>query len=645
MRRIVTGIVAIAVVVGGLGWALWPRDGEAAYVVAAASRGTVAQQLTLVGPVERENQAVLSYDSPGIVTGVGVRVGDQVVAGQPIATLDAAPLRLSVLQARATLAQAEAQLDADLTARDAGTSGSTVGLPAAGGGAGAGTGGTATGGGTGQPGASGSGETPGLPGGADQLGELTRALESVRQAVTHQQQVCTPVFTTLQRLRELGTKPSSLTDLPLPDLPRPTAGTSTTGVPTTTAPSAPAAGAPPADAGPVNPGLTTTASSGDATSSSPTPNVTTPTAEASAGPSGEPAPTASGGPTTTQPTGRPTDGPTSLPDWFPTEWPDDLPIGTITGFFTSFEECSTAMGQTAQAEAVAAQAIGAASQALAQANQQADAALTQARAELEEAAKRAAEEAVRQAQAQIAEQLARLSGGAVTDATIARDRATVLDARQRLETAEINLAAATLTTPVGGTVGALDLVVGESSAGRSVTIVGAGAARIQVEVPLAHRVLVMPGTSATIGQLASGHTLAGQVHTLSVLPSSGAAPTYTAQVLTDDADQTLPAGSWAEATLSLRTAADVLTVPASAVTKITDTTGTVQVAATPRATTADTVTVVTGSVGGGRVEIVSGLREGQWVVLADRRVPVPGGLAQYQPLQRSGGGASPTPNR
>ena len=259
------------------------------------------------------------------------------------------------------------------------------------------------------------------------------------------------------------------------------------------------------------------------------------------------------------------------------------------------------------------------------------------------AAQRASEEAVRQAQAQIEAQLQALAGGTVTDATIARDRATLLDARQRLENAESDLAAATVTSPISGTVGALDFVVGESSAGRSATVVGAGAARVTVDVPLAVRALVSPGTRATLGQLASARTLTGQVVTVSVLESvSVGAPVYPADVLADDPEGTLHAGSYAEVTLLLRTASDVLTVPVSALTKVTDTTGTLEVVDRARSTEASTVTVVTGSVGDGRVEIVSGLSEGQIVVLADRRLPVPGGLGQYQSIRVS---ASPTPTR
>ena len=77
-----------------------------------------------------------------------------------------------------------------------------------------------------------------------------------------------------------------------------------------------------------------------------------------------------------------------------------------------------------------------------------------------------------------------------------------------------------------------------------------------------------------------------------------------------------------------------------AVTKTSENAGTVQVAGDAYATTADTVTVATGRQGDGRIEITSGLREGQLVVLADRRLPVPGGLGADM---GRGSSASPTP--
>ena len=43
--------------------------------------------------------------------------------------------------------------------------------------------------------------------------------------------------------------------------------------------------------------------------------------------------------------------------------------------------------------------------------------------------------------------------------------------------------------------------------------------------------------------------------------------------------------------------------------------------------------------GQGKVEVISGLADGQLVVLADRRLPVPGGIGQYAPPSQ----ASPEP--
>ena len=153
------------------------------------------------------------------------------------------------------------------------------------------------------------------------------------------------------------------------------------------------------------------------------------------------------------------------------------------------------------------------------------------------------------------------------------------------------------------------------------------------------RALVAPGVAARVGQLASPATLDGQVTGVSVLPGAGGTPHYETTVVTDDPDQTLHPGSWADVTLTLAQAADVLTVPSSAVTKITDTTGTVEVVGAAMDQTADTVTVVTGRTGQGKVEVVSGLADGQLVVLADRRLPVPGGIGQYVPPSQ----ASPEP--
>ncbi len=250
-----------------------------------------------------------------------------------------------------------------------------------------------------------------------------------------------------------------------------------------------------------------------------------------------------------------------------------------------------------------------------------------------------------EAQRALAEQLAGQFGRPVTDATLAADRARVLEARQRLDRAERALGNATLTSPVDGVVGSLDLRRGESSVGRSVVVVGDGAARMTIEVPLSLRALVSPGLDAGVGGLGSRRDLPGRVTSVSVVPTSPTGtPTYTATIVVDDPDQTLRGGIRAEAELTLRTAADVLTIPVSAATRTADDTATVEVVTGATATTAEVVAVETGTVGTSHLEVLSGLEAGQLVVLADRRLPLPGGLSQYQAL-RPGATPTPTPGR
>lgn len=587
-RGRVAGVAAVVAAVGLVVALLaWPRPAEASYVTAPASRGTITETTTLVGRVERAGQATVSYTTPGLVTAVLVRVGDSVSAGQQLVTIDDGPLRVAVLQARAQLAQAEAQLDADLAAQRSGASRTATGL--------------------GSLPTSGAAAPPAAPPGAGSttppayLTAMNASLTNLQTAASAQMTQCAPVFAALQRLR----------DLQVPTHPVRTPTPSASGTPS---PSASAA---------VTPSVTP--SETPSVSESVTPSVTptvpaTPSASVTATASFTPGPTASGAP-------HP-----SLPD----------AVDKLVGMVDQVTACTTAMGALAEAEGRAGAAIAAAAQGLAEQTRAAQLALAQAQAELQKAAQQASEAAVRAAQAQLEQQLASSFGGAVTEATIASDRARLVDARQRVDTAEANLAAIHLTSPVSGVVGALGFVVGESTAGRSATIVGDGAAVVDVEVPLSQRAKVARGTRAGVGQIASREALPGQVTEVSILStSSGGQPTYTTRVVADDPGGKLRPGSFAQVTLVLGEVTDVLTVPASAITRITDTTANVEVVTDPLADTARTVAVVTGRTGTGRVEIVSGLASGDLVVLADRRLPVPGGLGQYAPART----ATPTPAR
>lgn len=216
----------------------------------------------------------------------------------------------------------------------------------------------------------------------------------------------------------------------------------------------------------------------------------------------------------------------------------------------------------------------------------------------------------------------------VSARAVAAAKADVLKAQQAVTDAETALANATLVAPVAGTVGLVGLSAGGSSSAGTVTIVGEGTAVVSIEVPLATRALLSQGMAATVTPAGSMDSLTGSIGTISILETDGTAgdsPTYTTTVVVDDPDMTLKEGAQAAVEIVTRTSSGVVTVPASAVTPTGTGTGTVQVVETTSASSAETVTVQTGAVGGGRVEVTSGLTAGQLVVLSDRTLALPTG--------------------
>lgn len=609
LTRVLPVVVVLALVVGAIAWGVAHRPVTQAYVTAPAARGDVEQRFVASGEVERTNTSKLTFDTPSTVASVYVKVGDRVSPGQPLAAVDDGPLRLSLLQAQAQLAQAQASLDANRRAqRSASAAPAAAPAPAPAAAPSASRPRPAAGGAP-------SGRTPTPPA---SLGRLQASMTALRAAAAAQEQTCAPVFRAGRQLE--GVLPTALPSVPTT---APTSGAPTPGAPTSAASAAPAP----------SPTATRSATSPSASTSGPTP-----TASSTGAASGEPDPTLS----------APARRVTGAASPTPTALPSSLSPADLRRALGQLEACSTAMQNLAAAEGRAGQAIAVASQDLATANRQAAAQLAAAQAQMqkqaEAAAKQAAARAMAQAQAQLAAQAQRQFAGQVTDGTVASDRARVVHAQQAVAKAERDLAAATMTSPISGTVGALDFTAGQSSQGHSVTIVGPGQARVTLSVPLGIRGLVSVGGKASVGLVGQTPTLRGQVTEVSVLPSSEASPpTYTAQITTDDPNSLLNAGSRAEVTLPLRTVRDVVTVPMSAITRVNDTTATVEVVADAAATSARTVTVGTGALGQGRLE-VTGLEPGALVVLADRRLPVPGGIGQYQ-ARPTAAAATPTPTR
>src|SRR5690242_21887698 len=78
-----------------------PSSGD--YRTATVGRGPVGQVLTLTGTAQRVDQVTATFPASGTVTGIGVKVGEHVTAGQALATIDPSALRASLLAAPAAL--------------------------------------------------------------------------------------------------------------------------------------------------------------------------------------------------------------------------------------------------------------------------------------------------------------------------------------------------------------------------------------------------------------------------------------------------------------------------------------------------------------------------------------------------------------
>ena len=154
------------------------------------------------------------------------------------------------------------------------------------------------------------------------------------------------------------------------------------------------------------------------------------------------------------------------------------------------------------------------------------------------------------------------------------------------------------------------------------TIVGAGAVDVTVDVPLAALTKVKVGQAATVQANGSGPPMAGAVHSISLLPASSTTTSvsYPVVVRVPQPTAALASGSAATATITLATVKNVVTVPNSALTTLVSGRGFVQTIKSGKVTR---VLVQTGAVGPTSTQITSGLSVGQQVVIADLSQALP----------------------
>lgn len=113
VARVLAAVLAVALVAGGSVAYATSGSPVAVYRTATAQRATVEQGLHLTGVLKSVSQVNATFAVTGTVATVPVRLGQQVRAGQVLATLQPSSLQLALTQAQAGLAAAAATLAGD----------------------------------------------------------------------------------------------------------------------------------------------------------------------------------------------------------------------------------------------------------------------------------------------------------------------------------------------------------------------------------------------------------------------------------------------------------------------------------------------------------------------------------------------------
>lgn len=296
-------------------------------------------------------------------------------------------------------------------------------------------------------------------------------------------------------------------------------------------------------------------------------------------------------------------------------------------------------------------------------------------AELARVDERDLRNAVALADAQLAAARAQLrtaqDASGVTSAQLAAGRAGVQAAEASAEQARSRLADARLTSPITGVVAQVSIEVGDqvsgaagmstgadlsslgglsglagslgggaqaSSGGAHVVVIAPGAWKLDAQVGTADLPSIEAGQDAVVTPVGTSINVAAVVDTVGIVASgsSGQAATFPVTLRITERSDALFSGSDADAIITTGTVEGVLTVPGEAI-WLNQNTATVR---RPAGSGVDVVTVTTGRRFGDRIEILSGLNEGDEVIARRSVVVTPPPRPQFGP---NGQLASPDP--
>jgi multidrug efflux pump subunit AcrA (membrane-fusion protein) len=215
----------------------------------------------------------------------------------------------------------------------------------------------------------------------------------------------------------------------------------------------------------------------------------------------------------------------------------------------------------------------------------------------------------------------------VTAQVIALDETNVDAAQAALESAQQDVGDANLISNISGTVGSVTLAVGQSVAAGSpsatpqVVVVGPGDDyQVATTVPVTEVAKVKVGQQALVTPDSSSSTIVGTVTGIGVLgTTSTSTTTYPVTIGIQSTELGPFSGADATVQIVLARATGVTTVPTSAVRSV----GTLRTVTVIDGTTLKVVRVTVGTTGTLRTQILSGVRVGQVVSLAEMAAPVP----------------------
>ena len=217
------------------------------------------------------------------------------------------------------------------------------------------------------------------------------------------------------------------------------------------------------------------------------------------------------------------------------------------------------------------------------------------------------------------------SGSTASDSAeqIASDEAAIDTAKANLVEAQQSLDEAELSSPISGTITSVGVSVGDAvSAGSStdvIVIVGTQSYEVTGTLSSTQVASVKVGYSAQVAVDGKTAALAGTVAQVGPVQSSTSGYTYPIVVALPATATGLYSGSTANVAISTGHAKDVLAVPSSAVIIQ----GTRSYVLTLSSGKLVDNTIKTGIVGDTYTQVLSGLKEGESIVLADYSEPVP----------------------